>query len=112
MIRHDSEMQRVAGSQAGLVQIGKSSRFAEVIAVQRKNGECLPHQRINAASTSPRTATSNWRMRTFMDSAAENSVATQSLITNLSGTCFASQPCTSDVRRSCVNAATIRLVSR
>ena len=51
-------------------------------------------------------------MLTFMDNAAENSVAAQSLVTNCPGACPESHRWTSAVRRSRVNAATSKLVSR
>jgi hypothetical protein len=103
-------VQRVAGSQSDAVLVRKSRRRAELLRGHRQHCEAL--SLANAASASARWLVAIWPVRNLIDSADENSVATQPLIARSSGDYAASQACTRIVALSLVRAAINSDVSR
>lgn len=112
MAGDDAQVQCVARPQAGSVDVGKLRRSREVGVGYRQQLEGFQRQLLEDGKRVTRDTSSSARTRTFIDSAAENSVTVQSLMASCSGSCVASHFWMAAVRGSRVRAATSRLVSR
>ena len=105
-------MQRVAGAQPRGMLIRVPRRRPESARVTGQTSRLSSASSANAESTSARSDAPSRFSRNFIDSAAENSVTTQSLIAIEPAGRVASQCCAARVMVSWVSAATRRLVSR
>ena len=85
MIDGNRQMQGVAGAQAERILIGEAGGDAELRSRDRQDLKDSADNRVKAASASARWRASIWPVRILTESAAENSVATHSLMVSSAG---------------------------